>query len=237
MVKETHELHANEANGLKLDVLEASNQLKKGLLQDIKSQTTNNIGIYQAQIHIRDINLPQLHSDIHAFKNANHTDIETLETSLTSMEGKQDNISANTALMNIKLDTLETSNQLIKDNGVRSWGSAVLVEGNLIVSAGATHSGSSSFTTIPTKPIIVYVKSHNAITDWFATLQGSIDNTNWFNVKTNQNDIIINPQGLRETPTQQNAELITPTTPYLRVIITNQNGADRGFEIKYIQTN
>jgi len=237
-----------------LTALDTAQDLTNTKLNTIDN-TLSNGGIYQAQIHIRDINLPQLHSDIHAFKDANHTDFNTVGTKLDTLEasnqlnkGFLEQIEGHIETMSENQSTFQSGDDVVVsgvstsanqttliNNGIRSWGSSQTIEGNLIVSAGATHSGSSSFTTIPTKPILIYVKSHNAITDWYATLQGSIDNSNWYNI--NLTEIIINPQGLRETPTQQNAELITPTNPYLRVVITNQNGADRGFEIKIIQTN
>lgn len=236
-----------------LTALDTAQDLTNGKL-DTLDNTLSNGGIYQAQIHIRDINLPQLHNDIHAFKDANHTDFNTVGTKLDTLEasnqlnkGFLEQIEGHIETMSENQSTFQSGDNVVVsgvstsanqttliNNGIRSWGTAQTIEGNLIVNAGATHSGSSSFTTIPTKPILVYVKSHNAITDWFATLQGSIDNSNWFNIK--QTEIIINPQGLRETPAQQNAELITPTNPYLRVVITNQNSANRGFEIKIIQT-
>ena len=263
----------------------AKQDTANGKLDTLVSQTANNGGIYSAQVHIRDINLPQLHTDIHAFKDANHVDLGTLETK--------------TNLTNTKLDTLETSNQLNRGfleqieghietmsenqstfadgdsvvvSGVstasnqttiasnvlslgvplaaglvnsaltntkltRSWGTLQTIEGNLIVLAGATHSGSSSFTTIPTKPLLVYVKSHNVITDWFGVIQGSIDNTTWLSTEITTISVI-NASRLGYTPAQQaTAYINNPPYPYLRVKITNSNSADRGFEIKINQTN
>ena len=216
-----------------------------------------------ACIHLRDVNLPQIHTDINNLKTSNEGKLDILEASnqlnkgfLEQIEGhietmsenqstfqSGDNVvvsgvstSSNQSTTHGKLDILETSNQLIKNNGLRSWGAIQTIEGNLIVTASSTHSGSSSFATIPTKPMIVYVKCHGAITDWFAFLEGSIDNSVWVNLTTDLG--IINGQGLRDTPQQQNSVYVNnPPYPYLRVRITNANGADRGFEIKVIQTN
>ena len=293
----THNIKASIELGGDLYVSQDEVEAK---LQTIADQTVNNGGIYTAQVHIRDINLPQLHSDINRIETL-LSDVAT-ETTLSSVLGDTNIIAENITLCDTdnvtvistvlpsgaststlqttsngfleqieahietmsenqstfasgdevivtgvstsalqstthgKLDILETSNQLIKNNGIRAWGTTQTIEGNLIVLAGATHSGSSSFTTIPTKPILIYVKSHNVITDWFAAIEGSIDNTNWL-ATTAQSLPIINLTGLGRTPAQQGVAYIDkPPFPYLRLRITNANAANRGFEIKIIQT-
>jgi len=270
----THNIKASIELGGDLYVSQDEVEAK---LETIVNQTVNNGGIYSAQVHIRDINLPQLHSDINRIETANQTNFNSLGTKTDTTNGKLDiletsnqlnrgfleqieahietmaenqstfqsgddvvvtgvSTSANQSTTHGKLDILETSNQLIKNNGIRAWGVTQTIEGNLIVLAGATHSGSSSFTTIPTKPILIYVKSHNVITDWFAAIEGSIDNTNWL-ATTAQSLPIINLTGLGRNPAQEGVAYIDkPPFPYLRLIITNANAADRGFEIKIIQT-
>ena len=315
-----------------LDLIASSNAT-------LVNQTANNIGIYQAQVHIRDINLPQInttvsgvkdmtqstrdacihlrdvnlpqiHTDIHTLKTSNEGKLDTLEASnqlnkgfLEQIEGHVETISENQSTFqsgdsvvigssalpagastsalqtagNGKLDTLEASNQLNKgfleqieghvetisenqstfqsgDSVVvsssalptggstallqtRSWGSTVTLEGNLIVTASSTHSGSNSFTTIPTKPVLIYIKNHGPVTNWFGAIEGSIDNSTWL-ATTAQNLPVINLTGLGRTPAQRGVGYIeSPPFPYLRLVITNADAADRGFEIKYIQTN
>ena len=190
----------------KLDILETSNQLNRGFLEQIEG-------------HIETMSENQS-----TFQSGDDVVVSGVSTSVlqTTTHGK--------------LDILETSNQLIKNNGIRSWGTSQTIEGNLIVLAGATHGGSSSFTTIPTKPLIIYVKSHNVITDWFGVIEGSIDNTTWLSTEITTIPVI-NASRLGYSQAQQATAYITPPYPYLRVKITNLNGANRGFEIKIIQTS
>ena len=288
-------VHLNNQNdklnhlSVDLDLIASSNDL-------LVSQTANNIGIYQASIHMRDINLPQInttisgvkdmtqstrdacihlrdvnlpqiHTDIHTLKTSNESKLDTINTSLTdvstgaditalktSNEGKLDTI--NTSLSGLATestlqiisefncdttDTTITSSVLPAGASTsvlqtRSWGTTQTISGNLIVLASSVHAGSPSFTTIPQKPILIYVKSHNAITDWFASIEGSIDNSIWMPIPTTEIPVL-NLQGLRSTPQQQASVYVNPSFPYLRVKITNANGADRGFEIKVIQTH
>lgn len=271
------------------------------LLTDLKTQTENNGGIYSAQVHIRDINLPQLHSDVNRIETANQSNFDALGTKTDSTNTKLDTLnttltggsvvnittlstnalqtSGNATLSSILVDTtaIKGTNEQIENhietmsenqstfqsgddvvvsssalpsgastsvnqttmitNSTRSWGTIQTVEGNLIVTASSTHSGSSSFSTIPTKPILLYIKNHSAVTNWFAAIEGSIDNTTWL-ATTAQNMPIINLSGLGRSPAQRGVAYIdNPPFPYLRVLITNADGADRGYEIKYIQTN
>ena len=163
--------------------------------------------------------------------------VDTLESLIASTNDKSDHLSSNLDTLHSDLGLLEISNQSIKDNGIRSWGAVNTLEGNLVVSANSTHSGSSSYPTIPTKDFLVKVKCHGAITTWEATLQGSLDNSTWEDTTTQSQ--VINPSGrLPLFPQyQQVSTLIRPQFPYVRFIIKNDNGADRGFEIKIVQIN
>ena len=253
-----------------LDLIASSNAT-------IVNQTANNIGIYQAQVHIRDINLPQINTTISGVKDMTqstrdacihlrdvnlpqiHTDINNLKT---SNEGKLDTLEASNQLNKGFLEQIEGHVETISENQstfqsgdsvvvsstalptgastallqTRSWGSTVTLEGNLIVTASSTHSGSNSFQTIPQKPVLIYIKNHGPVTNWFGAIEGSIDNSTWL-ATTAQSLPVINLTGLGRTPAQRGVGYIeSPPFPYLRIVITNADAADRGFEIKYIQT-
>ena len=102
-----------------------------------------------------------------------------------------------------------------------------------VVDGDVINIDSSSYPTLPTKDFLVKVKCHGAITTWEATLQGSLDNSTW--ESTDALSTYINVARLGFNSAQQQTVMVNPQYPYIRVVITNNNGADRGFEIKIVQ--
>ena len=190
-------------------------------------------GTRDACIHIRDVNFPQIHTDLNNILTKTGAglplalDSGSLKVAIQSGSTPAITGFATSALQGAGLPSALDADRLKVVGRQPSWGAVNTLAGNLIVSGNST-ANSPSYATVPGKAYLFRVKCHGAITDFTFRIQKSLDGSTWEAVTSR----VFNGQlGAAQIVTSS----IEPEFPYERFVITNNDGAARGFEIKIVQ--
>ena len=211
-----------------LTAIDTAQDLTNDRLSSIITNTSHTSGIYHAAVSLRDVNIPQLNTTMTSVRagtdGTRDACIHIRDVNFPQIHTDLNNILTKTGA---GLPSALDADRLKVVGRQPSWGAVNTLAGNLVVSANST-ANSPSYATVPGKAYLFRVKCHGAITDFTFRIQKSLDGSTWEAVTSRVFNGLI---GAAQIVTSS----IEPEFPYERFVITNNDGAARGFEIKIVQ--